>query len=68
MPHTACEGGAMTKLFKLISDNFQGLDVTTVQRKYFNETKGKSASNWSVSKYSMLNILSTVLLYIGFSL
>ncbi|XP_072181746.1 mutS protein homolog 4-like [Diadema setosum] len=40
MPHTACEGGAMTKLFKLVTDNFQNLEVTTVQRKYFNETKG----------------------------
>lgn len=40
MPHTACDGGNMTKLYKLISDNFESTPISTVQRKYFNETKG----------------------------
>ncbi|XP_077981944.1 mutS protein homolog 4-like [Glandiceps talaboti] len=40
MPNTACESGNMTKLFKLISDQFQNTNMSTVQRKYFNETKG----------------------------
>ena len=30
----------MTKLFKLINDNFQNTGIATVQRKYFNEKKG----------------------------
>ncbi|XP_041374859.1 mutS protein homolog 4-like isoform X2 [Gigantopelta aegis] len=40
MPNTACESGNMSKLFKLITDHFQYTSVSTVQRKYFNETKG----------------------------
>uniref|UniRef100_K1PAT4 MutS-like protein 4 n=1 Tax=Magallana gigas TaxID=29159 RepID=K1PAT4_MAGGI len=40
MPNTACENGAMTKLFKLVTHQFQNSNVSTVQRKYFNETKG----------------------------
>ncbi|XP_061165050.1 mutS protein homolog 4-like [Saccostrea echinata] len=40
MPNTACDNGAMTKLFKLVSHQFQNSNVSTVQRKYFNETKG----------------------------
>nr|XP_006819740.1 PREDICTED: mutS protein homolog 4-like [Saccoglossus kowalevskii] len=40
MPNTACESGNMTKMFKLISDHFQNTNIATVQRKYFNETKG----------------------------
>lgn len=40
MPSTAWEGGNMTKLFKLISDEIPLANLATVQRKYFNETKG----------------------------
>ncbi|XP_072025616.1 mutS protein homolog 4-like [Amphiura filiformis] len=40
MSNTCCEGSNMTKLFKLISDNFQNTSIATVQRKYFNEKKG----------------------------
>ncbi|CAH1773969.1 unnamed protein product [Owenia fusiformis] len=40
MPSTACENGNMTKLFKLISDQFTNTNIATVQRKYFNEEKG----------------------------
>lgn len=42
MPNTACENGAMTKLFKLVTHQFQNSNVSTVQRKYFNETKGNN--------------------------
>ena len=40
MPNTACEGGNMTKLFKLTGEQFPESNLATVQRKYFNETKG----------------------------
>ena len=40
MPNTACENGNMTKLFKLLTEHFPHTTMTTVQRKYFNETKG----------------------------
>ena len=40
MPNTACDGGNMTKLFKLVGEQFPETNLTTVQRKYFNETKG----------------------------
>ena len=40
MPNTACEGGNMTKLFQLISEQFNDTNLATVQRKYFNESKG----------------------------
>ena len=40
MPNTACENGNMTKLYKLISAQYQNTNIATVQRKYFNETKG----------------------------
>ena len=41
MPNTACEGGNMTKLFKMVSDQVPSANLATVQRKYFNETKGR---------------------------
>lgn len=41
MPSTAFDNGAMTKLFKLVTHQFQNSNIATVQRKYFNETKGK---------------------------
>lgn len=40
MPNTACEAGNMTKLFQLISEQFTDTNMATVQRKYFNESKG----------------------------
>ena len=41
MPSTSCENGNATKLFKLISDEYINANVAAVQRKYFNESKGK---------------------------
>lgn len=42
MPSTAYEtNGNMTKLFKIISDHYQNANIASVQRKYFNETKGE---------------------------
>nr|XP_057947262.1 mutS protein homolog 4 isoform X1 [Doryrhamphus excisus] len=40
MPDTASEKGKGTKLFSLITENFQGVAFTAIQRKYFNEKKG----------------------------
>ncbi|XP_053247997.1 mutS protein homolog 4 isoform X3 [Podarcis raffonei] len=40
MSNTACDTGNATKLFSLITENFKNVTFTTVQRKYFNETKG----------------------------
>lgn len=40
MPNTSCEAGNTTKLFALITEHFKNVTFTTVQRKYFNETKG----------------------------
>ncbi|XP_078529538.1 mutS protein homolog 4 [Lissotriton helveticus] len=40
MSNTACDKGNATKLFELIAENFKNVTFTTVQRKYFNETKG----------------------------
>ena len=40
MPTTACEGGTATKLFNLISNHCLHANLATVQRKYFNESKG----------------------------
>eukprot|EP00731_Ephydatia_muelleri_P017612 Em0010g710a len=40
MPSTACEGGQGTRLFNLISEEFPDINLSTVQRKYFNEGKG----------------------------
>ncbi|XP_032231017.2 mutS protein homolog 4 [Nematostella vectensis] len=40
MPNTACENGNTTKLFKFLGDQFVHSNLATVQRKYFNETKG----------------------------
>ncbi|KAL8565438.1 hypothetical protein ACOMHN_049415 [Nucella lapillus] len=40
LPNTACENGNATKLFQIISDEFQHTTLSTVQRRYFNETKG----------------------------
>ncbi|XP_041927932.1 mutS protein homolog 4 isoform X2 [Alosa sapidissima] len=40
MPDTVSEKGKGTKLYNLITENFQNVTLTTVQRKYFNERKG----------------------------
>ncbi|XP_077476922.1 mutS protein homolog 4 isoform X1 [Stigmatopora argus] len=40
MPDTVCDKGKGTKLFNLITENFQGVTLTPIQRKYFNEKKG----------------------------
>eukprot|EP01137_Pigoraptor_chileana_P020560 Opistho-2@83069 len=40
MPSTAFENGKMSKLYQLLSERFSGTNIVTVQRKYFNETKG----------------------------
>ncbi|XP_057289940.1 mutS protein homolog 4-like isoform X2 [Hydractinia symbiolongicarpus] len=40
MPNTACENGNMSALFQVITDQFPYTTLTTVQRKYFNESKG----------------------------
>ncbi|XP_070186875.1 mutS protein homolog 4-like [Littorina saxatilis] len=40
LPNTACESGNATKLFQMISEQFQNSTISTVQRRYFNETKG----------------------------
>ncbi|XP_054653658.1 mutS protein homolog 4 [Dunckerocampus dactyliophorus] len=40
MLDTASENGKGTKLFSLITENFQGVAFTAIQRKYFNEKKG----------------------------
>ncbi|KAM9801441.1 mutS protein homolog 4 [Neosynchiropus ocellatus] len=40
MPDTASDRGRGTKLFNLITQNFQGVAFTAIQRKYFNEKKG----------------------------
>ncbi|XP_062325919.1 mutS protein homolog 4 isoform X1 [Osmerus eperlanus] len=40
MPDTASEKGKGTKLYSLITENFQAVAFTAIQRKYFNERKG----------------------------
>ncbi|XP_065646680.1 mutS protein homolog 4 isoform X6 [Hydra vulgaris] len=40
MPNTSYENGKMTQLFQVISEQFPYVTLTTVQRKYFNESKG----------------------------
>ncbi|XP_032883746.1 mutS protein homolog 4 [Amblyraja radiata] len=40
MPNTTCDKGGGTKLFTLVTENFKNVALSTVQRKYFNETKG----------------------------
>ncbi|MBN3298758.1 MSH4 protein, partial [Amia calva] len=40
MPDTASEKGKGTKLYNLITENFQNVALLAIQRKYFNERKG----------------------------
>ncbi|KAI6064268.1 MutS protein-like protein 4 isoform X2 [Aix galericulata] len=77
MPNTACDAGN-TKLFGLITEHFKNVTFTTVQRKYFNETKGLEyieqlcASEFSTifmevhSKYYCLAAAAALLKYVEF--
>ena len=40
IPNTACENGNMSSLFSMMKETFPCVTLTTVQRKYFNETSG----------------------------
>ncbi|XP_065062866.1 mutS protein homolog 4-like [Rhopilema esculentum] len=40
MPSTACENGKMATLFDLLRERYPNTNLTTVQRRYFNETAG----------------------------
>ncbi|XP_069089318.1 mutS protein homolog 4 [Pleurodeles waltl] len=78
MSNTACDKGNATKLFELIAENFKNVTFTTVQRKYFNETKGLesieqlctpefSTVKMEVqSKYYCLAALAALLKYVEF--
>lgn len=61
MPSTACENGNMSKLFKLLSEQFICSNLATVQRKYFNETKGQwlYPSNSAIGNVQRLNFDTT---------
>ncbi|XP_074731832.1 mutS protein homolog 4 isoform X5 [Strix uralensis] len=78
MSNTACDAGNTTKLFSLITEHFKNVTFTTVQRKYFNETKGLEyieqlcASEFSTifmevqSKYYCLAAAAALLKYVEF--
>ncbi|OXB54524.1 hypothetical protein ASZ78_005921 [Callipepla squamata] len=78
MPNTSCEAGNATKLFALITEHFKNVTFTTVQRKYFNETKGLEyieqlcASEFSTvfmeiqSKYYCLAAAAALIKYVEF--
>ncbi|XP_069644467.1 mutS protein homolog 4 isoform X3 [Haliaeetus albicilla] len=78
MSNTACDAGNTTKLFSLIREHFKNVTFTTVQRKYFNETKGLEyieqlcASEFSTifmevqSKYYCLAAAAALLKYVEF--
>ncbi|XP_064929347.1 mutS protein homolog 4 isoform X4 [Columba livia] len=78
MSNTACDTGNTTKLFSLITEHFKNVTFTTVQRKYFNETKGLEyieqlcASEFSTifmevqSKYYCLAAAAALLKYVEF--
>lgn len=40
MPNTISDSVSKTKLFQIINDQFTESSLTTLQRKYFNETRG----------------------------
>lgn len=46
MPNTVCDDTVKTKLYQLLSDHYGEANLTTVQRKYFNECKG-----WFLASY-----------------
>ena len=56
MPNTACEAGNMTKLFQLISEQFNDTNLATVQRKYFNESKGTKVMNWVIYMFELIGL------------
>ncbi|XP_075688973.1 mutS protein homolog 4 isoform X3 [Rhinoderma darwinii] len=78
MPNTACESGKNIEMFRLINENFKDVSFTTVQRKYFNETKGLEyieqlcAPEFSTvlmeikSKYYCLAAVAALLKYVEF--
>nr|XP_056701237.1 mutS protein homolog 4 [Euleptes europaea] len=78
MSNTACDAGNATKLFSLITENFKNVTFTTVQRKYFSETKGLEyieqlcTPEFSTvlmeiqSKYYCLAAVAAVLKYVEF--
>ncbi|XP_063795125.1 mutS protein homolog 4 isoform X6 [Pseudophryne corroboree] len=78
MSNTACDSGKTTELFRLMTENFKDVSFTTVQRKYFNETKGLEyieqlcAPEFSTvlmevkSKYYCLAALAALLKYVEF--
>ncbi|KAM9324666.1 mutS protein homolog 4 [Gastrophryne carolinensis] len=78
MPDTACESGKTTELFKLITEHFKNVSFNTVQRRYFNETKGLEcierlcAPEFSTvlmevtSKYYCLAAVAALLKYVEF--
>ncbi|XP_057884635.1 mutS protein homolog 4 isoform X5 [Melospiza georgiana] len=78
MSNTACDAGNTTNLFGLITEHFKNVTFTTVQRKYFNETKGLEyieqlcASEFSTifmevqSKYYCLAAAAALLKYVEF--
>uniref|UniRef100_A0A8C3T4Z3 MutS protein homolog 4 n=1 Tax=Chelydra serpentina TaxID=8475 RepID=A0A8C3T4Z3_CHESE len=78
MSNTACDTGSATKLFSLITEHFKNVTFTTVQRKYFNETKGLEyieqlcTSEFSTvlmevqSKYYCLAAVAALLKYVEF--
>ena len=39
-PSTVCDNGSRAKVFKVVNENFESITKTTVQRHYFNESKG----------------------------
>ncbi|KAF0874248.1 MSH4 protein, partial [Crocuta crocuta] len=78
MSNTACVVGNSTKLFTLITENFKNVNFTTIQRKYFNETKGLEyieqlcIAEFSIvlmevqSKYYCLAAVAALLKYVEF--
>ncbi|XP_069835546.1 mutS protein homolog 4 isoform X2 [Dendropsophus ebraccatus] len=78
MPNTVCEDGKTTELFRLVNENFRDVSFTTVQRRYFNESKGLEyieqlcAPEFSTvlmevkSKYYCLAAVAALLKYLEF--
>uniref|UniRef100_A0A8D0GST3 MutS protein homolog 4 n=1 Tax=Sphenodon punctatus TaxID=8508 RepID=A0A8D0GST3_SPHPU len=78
MSNTACDTGNATKLFSLITENFKNVTFTSVQRKYFSESKGLEyieqlcTSEFSTvlmevqSKYYCLAAVAALLKYVEF--
>ncbi|KAH3873388.1 hypothetical protein DPMN_036623 [Dreissena polymorpha] len=56
-PNTACESGTMTNLSKIVTEQFPNTTISTVQRKYFNETKGlMNVKHLCVPEYSSVEL------------